>query len=249
MVRPRKFKEQLDRPPHRPLTKEEVEHIARAGGIEFGNRAEEFSEFEQALEFIRRRHKPEAYWKRLSLTDNQIRDCLGEMRALARQLHKLLSDPAFNCQTHILIEGEDEPCDQEPPELKPLMGMIRRAELGLVRLKERSAKYPNDWALKPRQMLGGNQLLVELIHLWQVATNTLKPQAEKNSALIPFLREGACIIAQNPVNLPTALGWARDLVPRAYKHLDLGYLPLRPATDPALLRLIMDGSDALNRLY
>src|SRR6516162_6993149 len=113
MVRSRKFKEQLNQPPYRPLTREEVEHIAREGGLDFGSRTEEFSEFEEAMEFIRCRYKPEADWKRLSLTDSQIRDRLIKMRTLARQLHELLIDRAFNLQTHLLIEGEDKPWGRE----------------------------------------------------------------------------------------------------------------------------------------
>jgi hypothetical protein len=161
MVRSRKFKERLNQPPHRRLTKEEVEHIAREGGIDFGSRTEEFSEFEEALEFIRCRYKPEADWKRLSLTDSQIRDRLIKMRTLARQLHELLNDRAFNLQTHLLIEGEDEPWGQETSnrELALVMEMACWAELGLKKLKERSARCPNDWAIPAAAKPGLNQLL------------------------------------------------------------------------------------------
>jgi hypothetical protein len=250
MIRSRKFKQQLDQPPNRPLRKDEVAHIARAGGIDFANRAEEFSDFEEALECIRCRYKPIADWKRLSLNDNQIRKRLDKMRLLASQLHALLSDPAFDRQTRILIVGEGERWDRKTSnKLKALSGIIRQAELGLEKLEERSANSPNDWAIPPAGKPGLKDLLIELMHLWQVATNTLEPQAENNSPLIPFLREGARVIAQQNVDHNTALGWVRDLLPRAYKHLKLGYLPLRDLDDPELLNLLQSGSDLLKRLF
>src|SRR4051794_22697099 len=105
MSRSGKFKDEL-RPPHRPLTKEEVERIARAGGIDFAGRLQEAQEFEAALEMVRCEYKRNADWKKLSLTDRQLCERLHKVRNLACQLHRLLIDRPFDYQTCRLIEGD-----------------------------------------------------------------------------------------------------------------------------------------------
>jgi hypothetical protein len=248
MRRSRKFKDELDRPPHRPLTKEEVERIARAGGIGFAGRLEEAQEFEAALEMVRCEYKSNADWKKLSLTDRQLCERLHEVRNLARRLQRLLIDPPFDYQTCLLIEGDDEPCPGPTSELEPLRTIILRAELGLRKLKERSVKSPNDWAISSASKPGLIDLVRSLVYVWQVATNTIKPQTGKNSLLIPFLREGAYLIAQHGVDTATATKWARSLVSQASKDIELGYLLLRKVDDPDVVRYLANKKFRFNRL-
>src|SRR5205823_12655462 len=130
-------------------------------------------------------------------------------------------------------------CSWHPSEeLEPLASVVRGAELCLEKLKARSAKNPNAWTVSSTRKPYLCSLLEELMHLWQVATGTIKPQAEKDSNLIKFLCKGAWVIAQRNVDLNTAIRLARELVPRAYKRLDLGYLPFRGVDDPVFLQYL-----------
>jgi hypothetical protein len=121
------------------------------------------------------------------------------------------------------------------------------ADLCLKKLKARSAKSPDDWAVRSAQKPGLGALICGLVYVWQVAKTTIKPKIEIDSELILFLREGALSIAQHSIDSAAAIKWARSVAP--LKRLDLGYLLVRPINDPEFLMYLEEhGPDCFNGL-
>ena len=244
MGRSRTFTDSLELPPYRPLTEEEAKHLASAGKIHFAN-SEQYEEFEQVLELLRCDYMEQANTKRLSLTYKQLRKHLQEARMLIGRLDRLLSDKALDYQLFRLVEDDDrcwEPLDRE---LQMLRDLGRRAELG-EKLAAPLVKTRNEWAVKSARKVGLTVLLRSLVYVWQVATNTTNPQTATASPLVSFLREGARVIAQHPVDAKTASRWASSYV---FKCIDLGYLLLRPVNDPAVVQYLGErGHDCLKGL-
>jgi len=213
------------------LTIEQVSCIARAGGIDFKTRSEEARQFEASLDFLRREYEEEVKMKKLSLKDSQIAERLTKARHFARELRKLFSEEAFDYQFFRLIEDESPwtPLLGLPP-LDPL---IARVELALKKLKVRS---PDDrWAQpegKENLKAGRRNLLLGLMYLWQIETKTIKPLAGRTSLLVRFLQQGHSEIVGENVGIDTADQWARKLLPRALKRLDIGHFLFRPVNDP-----------------
>jgi hypothetical protein len=247
MARSRKLKEQLDRPPHRPLTKEEIERIATAGGINFADRAEQAREFGGAIEYLRSEYKRNTDWKKLSLTDRQLEDRLYEVRKLARQLQNILSIPAFHYQTSVLLAGDHVSLPRPAREREAAGAVALWADLCLEKLKARSTNSPDDWAVRSAQKPGLGTLMGGLVYVWQIAKATIKPKIGIDSHLILFLREGALAIAQHSIDSAAAIKWARSVAP--LKRLDLGYLLFRPINDPVFLQYLAEhGPDGFNAL-
>lgn len=249
MVKPRKIKvDRLDQPPYRPLSVEEVRRIAQAGGIAFTGRVGKDRKFESSLDYLRREYAPEANQRKLSLTDSQINARLVRARNLARQLVKLLSEPAFNYQ-FFRLEDELQPW-KDLRGLAPLEEFVARTELGLEKMKSRS---PEDrWAQpedKANQKTGFKNLLIGLMRLWQIETHTIAPQVARSSPLVKFLKQGAFVVAQQSTGDDTAYQWARSLLPHALKRIDIGHILFRPYDDPEVVRYLNEhGFESLKGL-
>jgi hypothetical protein len=212
-------------PPFRPLSADEVDCIARAGGIEFQGHHDSAQQFRQALDDARELFKIGVEAREYCLTDLQISKRLTEALCLAKRLRKRLDDPGLWSWT-VPAEHAAKLLPYQTKFIEPLDTIVHWAESGLKELSERSIKNPYTFtsAQKPEKDL----LLTELVHLWRVATGTIDTHVAKNSHLIPFLREAMRVITQYTANPPTVVGWARTYTQRvSSRPIDRGYSPWR----------------------
>jgi hypothetical protein len=202
---------------------DEVEDIARAGGINFDAGSNQVKKFEKTLDSIRSWYEHDLKQKGDALTDRQIADRLSRAQSLAIQLCEVLKEPALQSQLIYLTAVKQEYWELIVDYPEPIERIVRWADFGLKELARRSAVRPNAFAKPSAEKTGLTELVFDLARLWCVATGTMRPQVGINSTLIPFLIEGVGKIADFRAGIDTARKWARQYARYAASHSIPGY--------------------------
>jgi len=221
--------------PHGLLAEDEVKRVALACRIEFRGH-DDFQQFKQALDFLRGFYLTLLKVKEYSRTDRQIAKSIAKCKYLANQLRKVLGDPALR---GLAIPTEDGARRNLHPDstnisLDPLHTIEVRARTSLEELAEWSARRPDAFAIEPAAKPALKGLVIELVHVWRVATGTVATNVDEKSSLIPFLQEAVRVIAQHPASTDSANKWARECIRYvSCRPIDRGYMLNPSGTIPA----------------
>jgi hypothetical protein len=221
--------------PHGPLAEDEVKRVAIAGRIEFHSH-DDFQQFKQALDFLRGYYLTLLKVKEYSRTDHQIAKSLGKVKHLANQLRRVLDDPALRGLAIPTEDGARRDLHPDPTNisLDPLHTIEVRARTCLKEHTEWSARRPDAFAIEPAAKPALDGLLIELVHVWWVATGTVATNVDGNSSLIPFLQEAVRVVAQHPASTRSANNWARECIRYvSCRPIDRGYMLNPSETIPA----------------
>ncbi len=214
--RPRKMKAlKDDLPPFRPLTKDEVIGLAKAGGIEFECLDERYDQFAAIVERARDGYENDLGMSKFSLTDWQIEERIMAVREAAAQLRGLLGDASIDWHARLLLPREGDPTGEggiSNAEIEKGLARIEvRSQLALSKLKVRAEQIRNEHAAPSATKWGLHELLMVLATAWRFGSSTpgFALPAGINSPVIPFFRKGMLMIAQLDVGIEAARKWVR----------------------------------------